>query len=132
LEYRFQRSVDPEKETTMPKNQINREREVGKDHFGFSLKAMLDETGWADTGAVISTALTCKLPTAQAVIRRKISPKFSSPHQSEQHSANVRGQLQMMQPSDSMPEGLQRESCPALENWIPLYRATLASTLQQF
>ena len=27
----------------MPKNQVHRDREVGAEHFGFSLKPMLDE-----------------------------------------------------------------------------------------
>jgi hypothetical protein len=66
-------------------------------------------TGWADTRAVISTALICQLPAAQAVIRRKISPKSRAARIKASNIAQTCGQLQMMQPSDSMPEGLQRE-----------------------
>jgi hypothetical protein len=110
LEHRFQRSVDSEKETTMPKNQINREREVGEEHFGFSLKPMLDENrkgglrGSDRHGADLQDADSSRGRTQdeQPEIQR-------GRHQREQHSAKVRGQPQMVQESDSMPEGLQRE-----------------------
>jgi hypothetical protein len=110
LEHRFQRSVDPEKDTTMPKNQINRERAVGKEHFGFSLKPMLDEN--RKGGLRVSDKHAAALQDADGSrghTQDEQSEIQRSPHQTEQYSANVRGQPQMVQDSDTMPEGLQRE-----------------------